>query len=184
MSNMVDISKMGKHSSEVLLFIYSHEPIILADLKTIISGPQTYRRIVNKLTEEGLLILKERVRGRKEIEIILTDRGRRLAASLQEIQEEMIFDFSAKFNEKFKKISNISQSYGKKDHIALNEQNFDESGNNRIVHIFTRFIDNNVIRLWCEVHDNFSCIHTDFAWPLPEVQEMVQNQVLEVKKND
>jgi hypothetical protein len=58
--------------------------------------------------------------------------------------------------------------------VALTEHNFDGSGNDRIVYIYTRPNGHNIMRLWCDVDKSFICPHTEFAWTLPDVQEMVQ----------
>ena len=60
----------------------------------------------------------------------------------------------------------------------LRLQNLDRSGDDRVVFVYVKLNGNNIFRLWCEFDNTYDCPHTRFAWTLPDVQAMVQNQVL------
>ena len=178
---MVDLAKLGKHSIETLIFLRKNEPIVFADLSEIISGPQTYRRIVDKLVEAGYVTKKERIKGRREIEISLTSTGRMLADSLDNLNKDT-YEIPENFGENFRNMSAMVHFNVKDDHVAVTEHNFDGSGNERIVYIYTRPNGHNILRLWCDVDKSFDCKHTQFAWTLPDVQEMVEIKFKDLKK--
>ena len=62
------------------------------------------------------------------------------------------------------------------DHIAIQELNYDKKGHDRVLFIYVKVNGNGVLRLWCEVDNSYSCWHVKYAWTLPDVQEMIQNQ--------
>jgi DNA-binding MarR family transcriptional regulator len=94
------ITELGKHASLVLDFILERGEIKKTELKTIISNPQTYGRIVSKLEAKGFILVKETVMGRRVVLISLTPKGRAVAEQLkrtEQISQGKHFSFPDKF---------------------------------------------------------------------------------------
>jgi hypothetical protein len=70
------------------------------------------------------------------------------------------------------------------DRVVITEQNFDGKGSDRIVHVYTRQDEKNIMRLWCDIDGTFNCPHTECAWTSPAVQEMVQTHAFAESKRE
>lgn len=42
------------------------------------------------------------------------------------------------------------------------------------IYVYFKPDEKNIIRLWCSKDKTFRCVHTKFAWSIPDVQEKVQ----------
>ncbi|WMT53537.1 hypothetical protein [Ferroplasma acidiphilum] len=62
------------------------------------------------------------------------------------------------------------------DHVAIEEHNYDLQGHDRVVFVYVKLNGNNIMRLWCDVDNTYDCVHTKYAWSLPDVQAMVEIQ--------
>ena len=92
--------------------------------------------------------------------------------------EKNILEVSSNYDSQFRNLSIHGSLNVLDDHIAINETNWDRLGHDRVVNLYVKPNRNNILRLWCEVDQTYECVHTKYAWSLPDVQAMVQNQVL------
>ncbi|OWP55332.1 MAG: hypothetical protein B2I17_10070 [Thermoplasmatales archaeon B_DKE] len=49
-----------------------------------------------------------------------------------------------------------------------------EAGNDSSMAVRTKADDRGILRLWCDQDQSFECIHAQYAWTIPQVQEGVQ----------
>lgn len=166
-----------------MIFIHKNQPVSITRLKEVVEGPNTYIRSVNKLIEAGLVMRTEKISRRKLVLLSLTPEGERQAHALLKQEEELHYEIPADFKDRFKNMSAMVHFNVKDDHVAVTEHNFDGNGNDRVIYIYTRPNGHNVMRLWCDADQTFQCKHSEFAWTLPDVQEMVELRFKEGLKN-
>jgi hypothetical protein len=53
----------------------------------------------------------------------------------------------------------------------------------RVIHAFVMVNGRDIMRLYCEEDEPFDCIHVQYAWTLPKVQEMYANNVRDGRVN-
>jgi len=178
---MVQIAKYGKRAQDILFYLYDHGEVPLTYLNNIIKSTHTYYRVIQLFEADGIVKSRERIHNRKYILISLTDKGKALAESLKETEQKFSSDIPTlpqNFTDQFKNLSTPRHLNVLDDRVAIREINFDGKGNDRVVYVYVKFDENNILRLWCEVDQTYECVHTQYAWTLPDVQEMVQNYVL------
>ncbi len=182
---MIDISKYGKNAGKILGYIYSHGKIHITDLRSVVSSPSTYTRAIGLMESDGIVEVETKVIGRVAKFVSLTEKGREICQKLVD-PEERAYEIPADFQGEFKSLSAMVHFNVKDDHIAISEHNYDGSGKYRIVYVYTKPNGHNVMRLWCDVDQTFDCVHTRFAWTLPDVQAMVERVYADrvVKKNE
>ena len=182
---MIDISKYGKNASKILGYIYKNEKVHITDLRNVVSSPSTYTRAVDLMARDGIVEIETKVIGRVTKFVYLTEKGKEICRKLDE-SEESTYELPPAFGDQFKGLSAMVHFNVKDDHIAIAEHNYDGSGKYRIVYVYTKPNGHNVMRLWCDVDQTFECIHTKFAWTLPDVQSMVEKIYADrvVKKNE
>ena len=175
-----------KHAISVLLFLLDKDSVKQNELLEVIPSNLTIEKLGNSLKEAGLINITHQIMGRKIFIYSLSERGHAIALKLKETleaaeeinSEENILEVSSNYDNQFRNLSIHGSLNVLDDHIAINETNWDRSGHNRMVNLQLKLNGNNIMRLWCEVDQTFECVHTKYAWSLPDVQAMVQNQVL------
>lgn len=181
------MATLSKKAQDVLLFMEQGKIYNKLDLFSKVRNWYSVDRVIKELEGEGMISAsKKEAYGHIEYMISLTPKGLAFRDHLKKIEDAfttMTYDFPQDFQERFKNMSAMVHFNVKDDHIALTEHNYDGAGNKRIVYVYTKPNGHNVMRLWCEVHESFSCKHTEFAWTLPDVQEMVQIHIKERNKD-
>lgn len=120
--------------------------------------------------------------GRKIYTISLTQKGLTVANSLKMAEDAAQGQFEIdkseweKQKKRWEDLSALTHVNVLDDHITLHERNFGGSGKDRVVIIYTKLNGRGVMRLWCDTDESYSCWHVEYAWTLPDVQEMVQLQ--------
>lgn len=181
---MIDISKYGKNTMKILEYIFKHGKVHISDLKNVVSNYTTYSRTVSLLSQDGIVKIEEKKIGRLNKYITLTEKGTEVCLQLG-MNRDSPYEMPSDFQREFKSLSAMVHFNVRDDHIAVVEHNYDGSGKYRIVYVYTKPNGHNVMRLWCEVDETFDCIHTRFAWTLPDVQAMVEKMYADrVAKKD
>lgn len=183
---MIDLGKYGKHAHSILLYIYEHNEIPITRLSELVKTSPTYTRTVELMTSDGLINSREVIRHRRYRLISLTDKGKALAESLIRTEQELstsncssLHILPPNYEDQFKNLSaDTHLNAPNDDHIAIKELNYDGAGHDRVVFVYVKLNSHNIMRLWCQADQAFDCVHTKYAWSLPDVQAMVQNQVL------
>ena len=177
-----------KYASSVLLFLLKNDNAKKGDLIQVVHSNTTVDKLVRELEIEGFISVSSEFAGRRTYKIQLTNKGRKIAEQLKLADniekgiELTKYEIPEDFGENFRNMSAMVHFNVKDDHVAVTEHNFDGSGNERIVYIYTRPNGHNILRLWCDVDKSFDCKHTQFAWTLPDVQEMVEIKFKDLKK--
>ena len=183
-----------KHAISVLLFLLDKGSVKQNELLEVIPSNLTIEKLGNSLKEAGLINITHQIMGRKIFIYSLSERGRAVALKLKETleaaeginSEKNILGVPSNYDSQFRNLSIQGSLNVLDDHIAINETNWDRLGHDRVVNLYVKLNGNNILRLWCEVDQTYECVHTKYAWSLPDVQAMVQNQVLKgnIKKAD
>jgi len=166
-----------KYATAILIYLLDHKISKKTDLEKV-STMHTIDKLLPLLEKSGLISVIEKRIGRRVYDIQLTDKGKMLAESLKKAQQEVsnTYKLPANYDDQFKNLSVNTNVLGNR--VAIEEYNFDGKGNDRIIYVYAKFDENNILRLWCELDNTYDCVHTRYAWSLPDVQAMMQNQVL------
>jgi len=164
------------------------------DLAAVTSGWPALDKTLAALEVDQFIKISEKFLGRRTYVISLTSKGLEVAKMLQVVFEvaqdhingEDIHTLPQNYTDQFKNLSVHTHVNVLDDHIAIKDLNFDGQGHDGVVFVYVKLNGNNILRLWCEVDNTYDCVHTKYAWSLPDVQAMVQNQVLKgnIKKVD
>jgi len=175
---MLQIAKYGKRAQDILFYLYDHGEVPLTYLNNITKSTHTYYRVIQLFEADGIVKSRERIHNRKYILISLTDKGKAIAESLKEAEQKFSggYTLPPNYEDQFKNLSAMAYLNVLYDHIAIKETNFDGEGHDRVVYVYAKFDKKNILRLWCEVDNTYDCVHTRYAWTLPDVQEMIQIQ--------
>ncbi len=183
-----------KHAISVLLFLLERGSVKQNELLEVIPSNLTIEKLGTSLKDVGLINITHQIMGRKIFIYSLSERGHAVALKLKETLEtaegidigENIPEVSPNYDSQFRNLSKYGSLNVFDDNIAMREINFDGAGHDRVVFVYVKLNGNNIMRLWCEVDQTFECMHTKYAWSIPDVQAMVQNQVLKrnIKKAD
>ena len=183
-----------KHAISVLLFLLDKGSVKQNELLEVIPSNLTIEKLGTSLKDVGLINITHQIMGRKIFIYSLSERGHAVALKLKETLEtaegidigENIPEVSPNYDSQFRNLSKYGSLNVFDDNIAMREINFDGAGHDRVVFVYVKLNGNNIMRLWCEVDQTFECMHTKYAWSIPDVQAMVQNQVLKrnIKKAD
>jgi DNA-binding MarR family transcriptional regulator len=174
-----------KYAIDALKYILEKGRIKKTDLLEIITSSWTLDKLIPKLERDGLLEVKKSTMGRRTYEISLTPKGRSVAEQLKraeeaakgesvEISDQEARDWAARFREATKGMSLLYHVNVYQDHVSIG---YDIAGKNRITNVYVRVNGKGIMRLWCEEDESFECIHVQYAWTLPKVQEMYANNV-------
>jgi len=182
----------------LLVFLLKRGKAKKSDLSPVISNPYKLTDLLNKLSTDGLLTIEESKFGRKSYEISLTPKGRQVAEQFKraeeaakgvivhenegrvEIPEGSAEDWAARFTEATRGMSLLYHVNVFEDHVTIGQE---KDGKTHIINIYVKVNGKGIMRLWCEEDESFDCIHTQYAWSLPKVQEMYANNVKNGKVN-
>ena len=114
----------------------------------------TKRQLYYRLVANGVVIHEEE--GRAEIPTIDAE------------------NWAKRFQEDTKGMSLLYHVNVFEDHITIGQE---INGKTHITNIYVRVNGKGIMRLWCEDDESFECIHVQYAWTLPKVQEMYANNV-------
>ena len=173
-----------KHAISVLLFLLDKGSVKQNELLEVIPSNLTIEKLGNSLKEVGLINITHQIMGRKIFIYSLSERGRAVALKLKETleaaeginSEKNILGVPSNYDSQFRNLSIQGSLNVLDDHIAINETNWDRLGHDRVVNLYVKLNGNNILRLWCEVDQTYECVHTKYAWSLPDVQAMIQIQ--------
>jgi DNA-binding PadR family transcriptional regulator len=173
-----------KHAISVLLFLLDKGSVKQNELLEVIPSNLTIEKLGNSLEEAGLINITHQMMGRKIFIYSLSERGHAVALKLKETleavdgisSEKNILEIPSNYDSQFRNLSMHGSLNVLDDRIGINETNWDRAGHDRVVFIYVKLNENNIMRLWCEVDNTYDCVHTKYAWSLPDVQAMVQVQ--------
>ncbi len=184
----MEISKIlsQKHAISVLLFLLDRGSVKQNELLEVIPSNLTIEKLGNSLKEAGLMNITHQIVGRKIFIYSLSERGHAVALKLKETlevagginSERNILEVPHNYDNQFRNLSRDGSLNVIDDHIVIKERNYEVPGYDRVVSVYVKLDEHNILRLWCDVDKTFDCVHTRYAWSLPDVQAMVQIQVL------
>ncbi len=172
-------------SSKILLLLLKKGNVKKTDLLPI-ATMHTVEKILPELTKNELITIKEEFLGRRTYEISLTPKGRAVAEQLKraeeaargepiiQVSDQEARDWAKKFKEATKGMSLMYHVNVYQDHITIGQE---IEGKLRISNVYVRVNGKGIMRLYCEEDESFECIHVQYAWTLPKVQEMYANNV-------
>ncbi len=181
-----------RNVSSLLVFLLDKTVAKKSDLSSVITNPYKLTDILNKLAMDGLLTMDESKFGRKSYQISLTPKGRQVAEQLKKAEEAArgvvihedegraeisagdAEEWARKFSEATKGMSLLYHVNVYEDHVTIGQE---KDGKTHIINIYVKVNGKGIMRLWCEEDESFECIHTQYAWSLPKVQEMYANMV-------
>lgn len=154
------------------------------DLAAVTSGWPALDKTLAALETDKFIEVSEKFLGRRTYVISLTSKGLDVSKMLQgvfEVAEDENNEtekhvLPPNYEDQFKNLSALTHLNVLDDHVAIEEHNYDLLGHDRVVFVYVKLNGNNILRLWCEVDQTFECVHTKYAWSLPDVQAMVQIQ--------
>ena len=192
----MELSKIlsQKHAISVLLFLAERGSVKQNEWLEVIPSNLTFEKLGNSLKEAGLINITHQMMGRKIFIYSLSERGHAVALKLKETleaaeeinNERNILEVPPNYDSLFRNLSIQGRLNVLDDHIAINETNWDRAGHDRVVLVYAKLNGHNIMRLWCEVDNTYDCVHTKYAWSLPDVQAMVEIQYARgnIKKAD
>ncbi len=182
----MEISKIlsQKHAISVLLFLLDKGSVKQNELLEVIPSNLTIEKLGNSLKEAGLINITHQIVGRKIFIYSLSERGHAVALKLKETletaeginSEKNILEIPPNYDSQFGNLSIHGSLNILNGHIAIEEHNYDMSRHDLVVSVYVKLDGHNILRLWCDVDRTFDCVHTRYAWSLPDVQEMVEVQ--------
>ena len=186
----MDISKYGKHSSAILIYLLEKGEIPITAFANIQIGPTSYYRSLALLQADGLVKRREIIKRRKFVLFSLTDKGREVAEKLkqaQDVAEGIIHIDGEDINIKLEPEERMNSKYLKllihsnvlDDHITVEEAI--PGRPTRIFNIYIRQNGHGYFRLWCEEDHSFDCWHVKEAWTYPAVQKMMMEYKYKTK---
>ena len=154
------------------------------DLADVTSVWPALDKTLAALEKDKFISMSEKFLGRRTYVISLTGKGVEVSKMLQNIFEVAkdnyneidIHTLPPNYEYQFKNLSTPTHPDVLNDRIAINETNFDGTGEDRVVYVYAKFDENNILRLWCELDNTYDCVHTRYTWTLPDVQAMVEIQ--------
>jgi DNA-binding MarR family transcriptional regulator len=169
-----------KYATTILLYLLDNGSSKKTDLQQV-STMHTIDKLLPLLENSGLISIEEQRLGRRIYAIQLTDKGKRIAEGLKKAEQavysqEDLHALPPNYTDQFKNLSAVTHLNVLDDRIAIRDLNYGGAGHDRIVFVYLKLNGNNIIRLWCEVDKVFDCVHTKYAWSLPDVQAMTQIQ--------
>ncbi|WMT51293.1 MAG: hypothetical protein RE471_00045 [Ferroplasma sp.] len=177
-----------KYAITILLYLLDNGSSKKTDLQQV-STMHTIDKLLPLLENSGLISIEERRLGRRIYAIQLTGKGKRIAEGLRRAEEVSSYTLPPNYEDQFKNLSALTHLNVLDDHVAIHEFNYNAKGDDRVVFVYVKLNGNNILRLWCEVDQTYNCVHTKYAWSLPDVQAMIQIQrdrgnINKVKSNE
>ena len=175
-----------RFSKSILLKLYNEGSCLKTNLQDIVKNLYSLDKLLASLSKDELINIDVKTFGKNIQEISLTPKGRSVAEQLKRIEEmakeepviqisdQEARDWAARFREATKGMSLLYHVNVYQDHVSIG---YDIAGKNRITNVYVRVNGKGIMRLWCEEDESFECIHVQYAWTLPKVQEMYANNV-------
>jgi len=173
---MINLQPYGKFAYDIIRYLDKNKGVKITDLLKVVKSPDTLYRTLPKLKDADIIQEKDKVDRRRFVYIYLTDKGKRIAEGLRKAEEVSSYTLPPNYEAQFKNLSAMTHLNVLDDHIAIHEINYNGKGDDRVVFVYVKLNGNNILRLWCEVHQTYECVHTKYAWSLPDVQAMIQIQ--------
>ena len=183
---------------DLLVFLLKEGTVKKFQLRQIIPVPTTIDKLVLKLERDGYLAINKEFAGRNIHYISLTPKGRQVAEQLKRAEEAAkgvviheeegraeipvsdAEEWAKKFREATKGMSLLYHVNVYQDHVTIGQE---IAGKSHTYNIYVKVNGKGIMRLYCEMDESFECIHTQYAWTLPKVQEMYANNVREGRVN-
>lgn len=181
-----------KNATAVLVYLLKHGPSKKTDLSEV-STMHTIDKLLPLLEKEGFIVVKEMRVGRRIYDIVLTSKGKDVAEQLMfaieavyapknmrheqakaRVYAKKAEEWKSNFNEATKGLSMLYHVNVMEDHVTIGERT---ATGERVINIYVKVNGHGILRLWCEEDESFECVHVQYAWTLPDVQEMYFNQV-------
>jgi len=174
-----------RFSKSVLTKLYDDGPSLKTNLQGIVKNLYSLDKLLLALKEDGLVKIDTKPFGKNIQEVSLTPKGRAVAQQLKKAEEvfegksELVLQESDydDFISHTRGMSVLSHLNALDDHVAIREVNYDHQGHDRVVFVYVKLNGNGILRLWCDVDSSFECWHVKYAWTIPDVQAMIQNQM-------
>ncbi len=188
MADALDI----RHANKILIFLLERGEIKKTDLLEVVSSSDSLSKSLRDLEEAGLIVSDVLSIGRKVITLRLTPKGEEVARglllvkeviisespelnqALAKLHEKDVKEWRRRFNHATKGLSMLYHVNVMEDHVTIGEKT---ATGERVINIYVRVNGHGILRLWCEEDESFECVHVQYAWTLPDVQEMYFNQV-------
>ena len=177
------------HRVRILRYLREHGPVNKSELSEVITSPPILSRELDWMQEAGLLTITESRIGRRTFKVELTPKGDDVAYQVElaieasvmtpplnrkEIQAKHAETWKSNFDRATKNLSALYHVNVLDDHVTIGEKT---ATGERVINIYVKVNGHGILRLWCEEDESFECIHVQYAWTLPDVQEMYFNQV-------
>ena len=175
-----------KYSKSVIFWLYERKQVLKTDLQNIVKNLYSLNSLLQKLEEDGFIQIEKKPFGKNITEIILTQKGRRVAEQLKKAQEiansptieikemdDLDLTMTDEEAEMAKHLNLLFHINVMDDHITVEEA---KSGKpSRIFNIYVKRNGNGEFSLWCEHDDSYDCWHVKGAWTYPHVQKMMMH---------
>ena len=191
---LVEDSIISSKSQLILLELFKREEeVIKTTLLSVIPNTYSLDKHLKFLEGTGLIRIREEKIIRRTFYVSLTEKGKLVAKQLKRAEEVALASYALdegegkieisiraaeewalRFSEATKKLSLLYHVNVYGDHVTIAENT---DGQTRITNVFVRLNGNGRLRLFCELDRSFECVHVQFAWTLPEVQQMFANNV-------
>jgi len=181
-----------KHVAGILQFLASKGTVKRNEMLEVVPSNAYLDKLLPELERIGLVSIETKMIGRKIIFITITLKGRQVAEQLKraeeaakgqlsvQISDQEARDWAERFRETTRGMSLLYHVNVFEDHITIGQ---DVDGKTRVINIYVKVNGNGIMRLWCEEDESFECIHVQYAWTLPRVQEMYANNVKDGRVN-
>ena len=181
-----------KYASIFLTYLLAKREAKKGDFREVIKSTTTIDKLVTKFEQGGFITVEKEFAGRRIHVISLTPKGRSVAEQLKRAEEAAsgvviheeegraeirtidAENWAKRFQEDTKGMSLLYHVNVFEDHITIGQE---INGKTHITNIYVRVNGKGIMRLWCEEDESFECIHVQYAWTLPKVQEMYANNV-------
>ena len=175
-----------KYSKSVIFWLYERKQVLKTDLQNIVKNLYSLNSLLQKLEEDGFIQIEKKPFGKNITEIILTQKGRKVAEQLKkaeaiansrtiEIREmdDLDLTMTDEEAEMAKHLNLLFHINVMDDHITVEEVKPGKPS--RIFNIYVKRNGNGEFRLWCEHDDSYDCWHVKAAWTYPHVQKMMMH---------
>ncbi len=189
----------GRPQLILLELLRKQNEVVKTSLLSIVPNSYSLERHLTDLRKHGLISIREEKIVRRTFYVSLTPKGRAVAEQLKRAEEAAkgvviheeegraeiptidAENWAKRFQEDTRGMSLLYHVNVFEDHITIGQE---INGKTHITNIFVRVNGKGMMRLWCEEDESFDCIHVQYAWTLPKVQEMYANNVRDGKVKD
>jgi len=175
-----------KFAKSVLIELNGMDVAKKSDLFKVVKSHQVLDNLLYSLQKDGYLNIAESKVGPRKYSISLTPKGRAVAEQLKNMEkvamgepiiqmsDQEARDWARIFKDAVKGLSLLYHVNVFEDHVTIGEE---KDGKFRVINVYVKVNGRGIMRLWCEADESFNCIHVQYAWTLPKVQEMYANNV-------